>query len=109
MAEQLVYTAEKAIKDNGAKVSPEIVKGVEDKVADLKKAISPSTGSGQGTDIEAIKKASEALSSEMQKIGEEIMKAQKTEQPKTDQGASGQEGGEKKDDNIKDADYKEKK
>ena len=97
MAEQLVYTAEKAIKDNGGKVDAGIVKGVEDKIADLKKA-------KEGTDMEAIKKASEALSGEMQKIGEAIMKNQKAEEPK--QGAPAQEG-EKKDDNVKDAEYKE--
>ncbi len=100
MAEQMIYTAEKAIKDNGAKVTPEIVKGVEDKIADLKKA-------KEGGDIEVIKKASEALSTEMQKIGEEIMKAQQAEQAKAGQTAPGQEGAEKKEDNVKDAEYKE--
>jgi molecular chaperone DnaK len=100
MAEQMIYTAEKAIKDNGAKVTPEIVKGVEDKIADLKKA-------KEGGDIEVIKKSSEALSAEMQKIGEEIMKAQQAEQAKAGQTAPGQEGAEKKEDNVKDAEYKE--
>jgi len=100
MAEQMIYTAEKAIKDNGAKVTPEIVKGVEDKIADLKKA-------KEGGDIEVIKKASEALSTEMQKIGEEIMKAQQAEQAKAGQTAPSQDGAEKKEDNVKDAEYKE--
>lgn len=67
-AEQLIYTAEKAIKDNGAKVTPEIVKGVEDKITDLKKA-------KDGTDMEMTKKATEALMTEMQKIGEAMSKA----------------------------------
>ncbi len=70
IAEQMVYTAEKAIKDNGAKIAPEIVKGVEDKIADVKKA-------KEGTDIIAIKNATDALSTEMQKIGEAMAKAQK--------------------------------
>ena len=100
IAEQMIYTAEKAIKDNGTKVTPEIVKGVEDKIADLKKA-------KEGTDLDAIKKASEALSGEMQKIGEAMSKAQ-AEQPKADQAAPAQEA-EKKDDNIKDADFTEEK
>jgi molecular chaperone DnaK len=94
IAEQMIYTAEKAIKDNGEKAGADIVKGVEDKIADLKKA-------KEGTDFEAIKKASEALSGEMQKIGEAIAKAQPKEEPK----AEGTE--EKKDDNIKDADFTE--
>lgn len=97
IAEQMIYTAEKAIKDNGSKVSPEIVKGVEDKIADLKKA-------KEGSDITAIKTASEALSTEMQKIGEAISKAQQANPT----GQTAPEGeAEKKDDNIKDAEFKE--
>jgi len=94
IAEQVIYTAEKAIKDNGAKLTPEIIKGVEDKISALKTASS-------GTDVSAIKSATDALSTEMQKIGEAMSKAQ--------QSAPGQTAGteEKKDDNIKDAEYKE--
>ena len=62
---------------------------------------------GFDQDIDAIKKASEALSGEMQKIGEAMMKNQKAEEPKADQSAPAQEGAEKKDDNVKDAEYKE--
>jgi len=92
IAEQMIYTAEKAIKDNGAKIPAEIVKGVEDKIADLKKA-------KDGTDITATRTATDALSSEMQKIGEAMAKAQ--------QSAPGQTGEAKKDGNVKDAEYKE--
>jgi molecular chaperone DnaK len=101
LAEQMIYTAEKAIKDNGSKVDAGIVKGVEDKIADLKKA-------KEGTDIEAIKRASEALSAEMQKIGEAINKAG-TQTPPTQEPPKSDSGEPKKDDNIKDADYKENK
>ena len=100
----MIYTAEKAIKDNGGKIDADIIKGVEDKIADLKKA-------KDGTDMETIKKSSEALSTEMQKIGEAMMKAQQAqgqtapkqegENPSTGSGPGG------KDDNIKDAEYKE--
>ena len=92
IAEQMIYTAEKAIKDNGGKVTPEIVKGVEDKIADLKKV-------KDGTDATAIKTATEALSAEMSKIGEAMAKAA--------QSNPGQTGGENKGDNVKDAEYKE--
>ncbi|MFA6430166.1 MAG: molecular chaperone DnaK [Candidatus Paceibacterota bacterium] len=95
IAEQMIYTAEKAVKDNGAKITPEIVKGVEDKIADLKKA-------KEGSDIAAIKTATEALSTEMQKIGEAMSKAQQA-----NPGQAAPEG-EKKDENIKDAEFKEK-
>jgi molecular chaperone DnaK len=94
IAEQIIYTAEKAIKDNKDKITAEIIKGVEDKIADLKTATA-------GGDIALIKTATEALSNEMQKIGDAMAKAQKE--------APGQTAGTepKKDDNIKDADYKE--
>lgn len=97
IAEQMIYTAEKAIKDNGEKVGAEIIKGVEEKIADLKKV-------KDGEDMEAIKKATEALTTEMQKIGEAIAKAQPKEEPSPSQDASADQG---KADNIKDADFTE--
>jgi molecular chaperone DnaK len=100
IAEQMIYTAEKAIKDNKDKVSADIVKAVEDKIADLKKA-------KEGSDITAIKTASEALSTEMQKIGEAMSKAQQANP--TGQTAGAEEKKEGGDDNIKDAEYKENK
>lgn len=101
-AEQLIYTAEKAIKDNGGKVSPEIVKAVEDKIADLKKA-------KDGTDSEVIKKATEALMTEMQKIGEAMMKNQtppNTEAPKAEEKKDDDQTG--TDGKVRDADFEQK-
>lgn len=69
LAEQLVYTAEKAVKDAGDKVSAEIVTDVTEKVTALKAV-------REGDDLEAIKAASDALSTSMSKIGEAMMKAQ---------------------------------
>ncbi len=95
LAEQMIYTAEKAIKDNKDKIPADVIKGVEDKISDLKTA----TG---GTDATLIKTKTEALSAEMQKIGEAMQKAQ--------QSAPGQTGGteeKKPEDNVKDAEYKE--
>ena len=71
MAESLIYTAEKALKDNGDKVPADIKTDVEAKVTELKAV-------KDGTDLEAIKKATEALSDHMQKIGEAMAKAQST-------------------------------
>jgi len=67
LADQMIYTAEKTIKDAGDKISAEIKSSVEAKVADLKKI-------KDGSDTTAIKKAIEELSIEMQKIGEAMMK-----------------------------------
>ncbi|MFH1626730.1 MAG: molecular chaperone DnaK [bacterium] len=108
IAEQIIYTAEKAIKENGAKITPEIIKGVEDKISALKTATT-------GTDIDIIKKATDELSNEMQKIGEAMAKANSAEEQKeeqkegqTQQTASEQtEGTEEKKEDIKDAEFKE--
>ncbi len=99
IAEQMIYTAEKAIKDNGAQITPEIIKGVEDKIASLKTAAA-------GSDVSLIKTATDALSTEMQKIGDAMAKAQK-EAPGQTAGTE-EKAGDKSGDNIKDAEYKEK-
>ncbi len=65
--ESLAYTAEKAVKDAGDKISEDIKNGVEEKIKALRDLLG-------GEDLGAIKSASEALSSEMQKIGEAIYK-----------------------------------
>lgn len=67
--EQTVYMAEKALKDAGDKVTAEIKKAVEDKVGALKTALA-------GTDSEAMKKATDELLVETQKIGQAMAEAQ---------------------------------
>ena len=63
LAEQLIYTTEKALKDAEGKISDDIKKGVEEKIKELKDAV----GTEQS---EVMKKATEELSKEIQKIGE---------------------------------------
>ncbi len=65
MADNSVYTAEKALKDAGAKVSDAIKKQVEEKIANLKKV-------KDQDDEEAIKKAMEDLSQSLQEIGKQM-------------------------------------
>ncbi|HAO64766.1 TPA: molecular chaperone DnaK [Candidatus Taylorbacteria bacterium] len=94
LAEQLIYTAEKSIKDAGDKITADVKTAVEGKVAALKAL-------KDGQDLAAIKKAIDELSSEMQKIGEAMNKAQQAQTPSagapgTDAGS--QNPGEKKDD-----------
>lgn len=79
-AEVLIHTAEKALKDAEGKVSPEVKAGVEAKIADLKKARE------NVSDIAGIKTATEALSTEMQKIGESMAAQQQNENPGTNPG-----------------------
>ena len=69
LAEQMIYTAEKAVKDNGDKVDAAVITEVNERVAALKTA-------REGDDIDAIKSASEALGPALSKIGEAMMAAQ---------------------------------
>jgi molecular chaperone DnaK len=67
IAEQMIYTAEKAVKDAADKAPADVVTEVNEKVAALKTA-------REGEDLDAIKAASEALSTSLSKIGESMMK-----------------------------------
>jgi len=67
LAEQLIYTTEKALKDAEGKISDEIKKSVEEKVSELKNV-------KDKDDVSAIKNATENLSKEIQKIGEYMQK-----------------------------------
>lgn len=69
MAETLVYTTEKALKDAGDKVPADEKKKIEEKAEALKKAAA-------GESVEEIKKAIEELSQAVQKIGEILYKQQ---------------------------------
>ena len=92
-AEQLIYTAEKALKENEAKISEEIKKDVREKIEALKKI-------KDGEDAEAIKKGTEELSTATQKIGEEVMKKMKEES------SSAKATEDKREGNVRDAEYK---
>lgn len=69
LAEQMIYTAEKAVKENGDKVDAAVVTDVNEKIDALKKA-------REGEDLAAIKSATEALSASLSKIGEAMMQQQ---------------------------------
>ncbi|MDE1919274.1 MAG: molecular chaperone DnaK [Patescibacteria group bacterium] len=79
IADQAVYAAEKAIKENGEKAGAEVVKEVQDKIDALKTA-------RNSEDAGTIKNATDALSSTLSKIGEAMMK--NSEQAKTAEGGS---------------------
>jgi molecular chaperone DnaK len=80
LAEQMIYTAEKALKDAGDKVPADVGTEVNEKVAALRTA-------REGDDLEAIKSASEALSTSLSKIGEAMQQAQAAEQGASAEGA----------------------
>jgi len=75
MADTLVYTTEKTIKEFGGKIKEEDKKEIEEKIAALKKVKDSGT-------LEEIKKASDELSQAIQKVGTELYKAQQEAQKK---------------------------
>jgi len=76
LADTLIFTTEKAIREAGDKISEEKKKPVQEKIEALKKV-------KDGDDLEAIKKATQELSEESQKIGQELYAAaQKAEEAK---------------------------
>lgn len=69
-ADSLVFTTEKTLKDVGDKVSEDVKKPVQEKIEALKKVLENKEASK-----EEIEKAYEELSSEIQKIGQELYRA----------------------------------
>jgi len=67
LADQAVYAAEKAIKENGEKAGAEVVKEVQDAIDALKTA-------RNSEDASTITSATEKLSQTLMKIGEAVMK-----------------------------------
>ncbi|MBM2818123.1 MAG: Chaperone DnaK [Parcubacteria group bacterium] len=94
-AEQMVYTAEKSLKDNKEKLPADLIKEIEDKIAEVNKTKTE-------TSIDNLKKATEELSSSMQKIGEAMAKnQQQNPQSAGTQGENKTEGG------AKDAEFRQ--
>lgn len=95
-ADAMIYGAEKALKDAGDKVPAGTKSDIESKISALKSV-------KDGENAESIKKASQDLSTSLQKIGELLYK----------QGPSGetpdQNNPQAKDENVKEAQYEEKK
>jgi molecular chaperone DnaK len=104
LAEQLIYTSEKAVKDAGDKIPADVKTGIEAKIADLKTV-------KDGSDLEALKSKTEALSTEAQKIGQHMNQQNQAAQ----QGAEGAESQSKTDEpktddgSVRDADFTEGK
>ncbi len=89
LGEQIAYTAEKALKDAGDKVPEDVKENIEEKIKDVREDITKD-------DVDKIKASSEALSNEMQKIGDHMNQ----EAPKQEEVKDGEE-------NIRDAEVSE--
>jgi len=73
IADNLIYQSEKTIKDAGEKVTPEMKKEVDDKIAELKKV-------KDGDNVEEIKGKTEELSQAIQKVGAAMYQASQPQQ-----------------------------
>jgi molecular chaperone DnaK len=111
LADSLVYTTEKTLKDAGEKVSAETKKEVEEKMEALKKV-------KDSDDVEDIKKKTDELSQAIQKVGAQMYQQTQEQTPPPGetppQGEQPEQGGENKDDKKSDdkqaeeGEYKEK-
>jgi molecular chaperone DnaK len=99
-ADQAVYQCEKTLKDLGDKVSAEDKSNIEAKIAAVNAV-------KEGSDLEAIKKATEELTEAFYAVSSKIYQAEAAQgQGAEAQGAQGAEGGYAERDNVVDADYK---
>jgi len=99
-ADTLIYTTEKTLREFGEKISSDDKKQIEDKLAELKKI-------KDGNDESVIKKTMDDLGLAVQKIGEQMYKAQAEQQAKG--GQEPKKDDKKKDDGPIEGDFEEKK
>jgi molecular chaperone DnaK len=107
LADTLIFTTEKSLKEAGDKITADEKKPVEEKIEALKKI-------KEGDDLEAIKKGTEELSQAAQKIGEKLYKASAEAQKqgdasKGDKTTKEKEGKTESEGKVKDAETKEEK
>ena len=109
--DSMVHTAQKTLDELKEKVPDDVKKKVEDKIKNLRKALS-------GDDLDEIKEKTDALSKELQKVGESIYQQQAAQQQQEGQAAdaAGQQGQDESwsghpggDDKTINADYNVKK
>ena len=83
LADNLIYTTEKTLRESGDKISAEAKKEIEEKAEGLKKV-------KDGDNIEEIKNRTQELSLAIQKVGAELYRAggeqKPSEEPKTEEG-----------------------
>jgi molecular chaperone DnaK len=93
LADNLIFTAEKTLKDAGEKVSADDKGAVEEKIKELKEIIGK-----EEAEMEEIKKKTEELSEALQKVGAQMYQGgTKSEEPSaTEETSSGGEEGKKK-------------
>ena len=106
-ADSMAYQSEKMLRDNKDKIPAELNTEAEEKIKAVKDALN-------GTDVEAIKNATQALNETMQKIGQSVYSQQQQpppggQQPPPggEQPPEGGEGGKGKDDGTVEGEFRE--
>jgi molecular chaperone DnaK len=98
-ADNMAYMAEKTLRDNKDKIPDALNKDVEGKVAAVREAM-------KGSNMDAIKQASQSLNDAMMKVGPEISKQQQPPQ-QPPPGSQPPPPGGKKDDGTVDGEFHE--
>ncbi|GLV14140.1 chaperone protein DnaK [Alicyclobacillus hesperidum] len=100
-ADQLLYQTDKALKDLGDKVDAALKSEAEEKQKELRTAL-------EGTDAEAIKQKSEALTQVLHKLSTKLYEqAAQSAQAGATSGANADAGAQNASDNVVDADFTE--
>lgn len=99
-ADNLTYSVEKLLKEQGDKITSSDRLDIERKLNDLKTAI-------KDKNMDRIKRAMDELNSTLHKSAEEMYKKTKTDQQTTSTGEKQRDKNENKKDDIIDAEYKE--
>ena len=102
-ADTLLHSTEKNLKEHGPKVSDADKKTIETGISDLRNAL-------KGTDIEDVKKKTQALVQSSMKLGEAVYKSQQKDSgKKTTQQNQSQNNKDQGKENVVDADFEEVK
>ena len=101
-ADSLLFSAEKALKEHGDKVSPEDRQSIDHGISELKEAL-------KGEDVEAINKAKEVLMKASHKLAEEMYKAESAKAGAAGAAGASPEGAKKDGDGVVDAEVVDEK
>jgi molecular chaperone DnaK len=99
MTQEVINGADKMLSEHGDKIAEDVKNEITARMEDAKKVL-------ESEDVDALKQASESLTSAMSKAGEAIHRAAQAQQQQQQSSEGNQQP--EKDDNVVDADYKVK-
>jgi molecular chaperone DnaK len=85
-ADNLAYQAEKLLRENGDKIAPEVKADLEKEIAKVKEVL-------KGEDTDAIKKAQDSLSQQLQRVSTKLYESARAASGQAPGGQPGAEGG----------------